>query len=117
MQQEVIKMSRKRSKSNSEELETDIVPEEVVKKFIVEQLIFTHVGAKRYEFCVSFVCDNLLCEFRGITVSVNKKPYSIARAIAGVGRKRLLNKIIDQLERHTKLSVLPFELPILLESK
>ncbi len=69
---------------------------------------FSHVGAKRYAFNLTYDVVNERCVVTGIIPIVNQAMYPLKQAIDNIGEAQLKQKAMFELKKFTGLSVEDF---------
>ncbi len=69
---------------------------------------FSHVGAIRYAFNMSYDVRNEVCVVTNIVPIVNQKIYSLKQAIDNIGEAQLKTKAMKELKKFTGLLVADF---------
>lgn len=69
---------------------------------------FSHVGAKRYAFNMSYDIVGETCVVTNIVPIVNQQVYPLKQAIDNIGEVHLKQKAMKELKKFTGLSVADF---------
>ena len=76
---------------------------------------FSHIGAKRYAFNMSYEVVNDTCVVTNIVPIVNQQVYPLKQAMDNIGEVQLKTKAMKELKKFTGLLVADFSLPAFLE--